>query len=133
MPGVFSGHVVFAFRPLGSRKMPFDDPNRRSGRLRKQVKATLRWHSASGEERSVDGYTEIISRHGCIIRCATPHRVPLDVVFADVERGREAAARVVYREVASANVFKLALEFSSDPNFWGIAFPAAQRSADAKD
>lgn len=110
--------------------MTFANPNRRSGRLARRLKVRLCWNSSEGERNSVEGYTEILSRYGCIVRCATPLRVPLDLTLDDVDRRKKVDARVVYREVASVDTFKLALEFVADENFWGISFPPATAVAD---
>lgn len=103
--------------------MHFENYQRRSGRFSKAVRVQLHWTARDGTPHSAEAHTLVLSRHGCAVRCATGERVPHDVVVEDVNRKKQAHARVVYREIGNAGTFVLALEFADAGNFWAMDFP----------
>lgn len=98
---------------------------RRSARLPRHLLVSLRWRDREGNWQEEPAETVLISKHGAMI--VTPARLKPgeDATVFWPEAGREAEARIVFREIRGAGQLpELAFEFVSDQGFWGIEFPS---------
>jgi hypothetical protein len=98
---------------------------RRSARLSRRFKVTLRWQDWDGNWHEEPAETELVTLHGGMVITSAKLKPGEDAIVSWPEAGREAEARVVFRELRGAHGFsELGFEFLSDENFWGIEFPA---------
>ena len=102
---------------------------RRSGRIARRISLMLRWQPPGCHAQDDPAETVLLSKHGCSVTCQQRFKIGHEIFVMYPDRDRSARARVVYREITggSDNV-RMALEFLSSDNFWGIEFPAAPLS-----
>ena len=97
---------------------------RRSTRLPRQFKVTLRWRDLQGNWQEEPAETVLVTLHGGMVVTPAKLKPGEDAIVSWAEAGREAEARVVFRELRGPqNLSELGFEFLSNENFWGIEFP----------
>lgn len=96
---------------------------RRSIRIPERLFVHLQWDEDGGPMEQT-AQTVLLSRHGCLLlsKTAPPPNAQLLIHWPDLGTG--ASARVVSRQHDLDGLFKTALEFAEDTNFWGIDFEA---------
>ncbi len=98
---------------------------RRSARLPRRLLVSLRWRDLDGNWQEEPAETVLISKYGAMI--VTPARLKAgeDAIVCWPEAGREAEARIVFREIRGAGeLTEVGFEFVSEGDFWGIEFPS---------
>ncbi len=96
---------------------------RRGIRVAKQVPITIRWQPPGRDVEEDPGKTLLLSKHGCSLTCRVPLNVGGQVWVLDPARHKGGNARVVFRELAaSAEEFKVAVEFLGTDDFWEMCF-----------
>ncbi len=97
---------------------------RRSTRLTRQFKVSLRWLDFDGHWHEEPAETVMVSVHGAMVTTCANLKPGADAIVSWPETGREAEARVVFRQLCgSHNLSELGFEFLSNDNFWGLDFP----------
>jgi hypothetical protein len=98
---------------------------RRSTRLARHFKVTLRWQDWEGNWHEEPAETILVTLHGGMVITSAKLKPGEDAIVSWPEAGRQAEARVVFRELRGAqDLSELGFEFLGDENFWGIEFPA---------
>jgi hypothetical protein len=97
---------------------------RRSTRLSRQFKLSLRWQDWDGNWQEEPAETELVSMHGGNIITSAKLKPGQNTIVSWPEAGRTTEARVVFRQLRGPQgLSQLAFEFLSSENFWGIEFP----------
>jgi hypothetical protein len=101
---------------------------RRSIRIPERLFVHLQWNE-DGTFMEQPAQTVLLSRHGCLLLCKTAPHPNTQLLIRWPEVGTGVSARVVSRQQDSDGLFKTALEFAKDANFWGIDFAAVKTKA----
>jgi RNase P/RNase MRP subunit p29 len=97
---------------------------RRSVRLPRNFAVSLRWQDLDGNWHEQLAETVLITKHGGMIMTPARLKPGADTIVSWPEAGREAEARIVFRQLRGADsLSELGFEFLSSENFWGIEFP----------
>ena len=100
---------------------------RRSIRIPQRLYLYLQWERDGILVRQ-KAETVLLSRHGCLLlTAAEPPSNHARVTILWPDAGAEISARVVSAERDMEDMFKIALEFAEDADFWGINF-ASERT-----
>lgn len=98
---------------------------RRSSRLLRQFKLSLRWQDWDGSWREEPAETVLVSVHGGMVITSAKLKPGQDATVFWPEAGRKIEARVVFRQLCGPQgLAELGFEFVSKENFWGLQFPA---------
>jgi PilZ domain-containing protein len=62
--------------------------------------------------------TEVLSKHGAMLRCMRPFAQGGTLDLQRLDTGRKALARVVWQEKEECGLHKMAVEFLNHSNFW---------------
>ena len=98
---------------------------RRSMRLSRHFKVTLRWQDWDGSWQEEPAETVLVSMHGGMVFTSAKLKPGQDAIVRWPDGGRQAEARIVFRQLHGLqNLSELGFEFVGDENFWGIDFPS---------
>lgn len=98
--------------------------SRRSGRVLKRIRVTLRWQTPGCDFEDYAAETRVLSRYGCKLVCTGHAKLGAEVFVLHPESGKSIRARVLYRDLEGGSAqIALALEFIGNDNFWQIEFP----------
>jgi len=129
-PGVRMGIKFLALNPDDQRAIAefaeqIKPYKRRSVRLPRHFIVSLRWQDLDGNWHEEPAETVLITMHGGMIMTPAKLKPGEDMIVFWPEAGREAEARIVFRQLRGAHsLSELGFEFLSSENFWGIQFPA---------
>jgi len=96
---------------------------RRSIRIPERLFVDLQWDE-DGTPMEQTAQTVLLSKHGCLLLSKTAPHPNARLLIRWPEVGTGTSARVVSRQHDLDGLFKTALEFAEDSNFWGIDFEA---------
>ena len=97
---------------------------RRTARLARCMAVVLRWHDAKGNPFEEPAETTLLSRYGGLLVCKTPIYLAGDFSLSWLERQKNAAVRIVFRELSGPeHLVKVGFEFLHEPDFWEMEFP----------
>jgi PilZ domain len=96
---------------------------RRSIRIPERFFVHLQWDE-EGAVIEQTAQTVLLSRHGCLLLTKAAPEPSTQLLLRWPEAGTDATARVVSRQPDLDGLFKTAVEFAEDSNFWGIDFEA---------
>jgi hypothetical protein len=99
---------------------------RRSIRIPERLFVSLQWNQ-DGTTMEQPAQTVLLSLHGCLLLSETAPQPNAPLLICWREGEIRAAARVVSRQQDPDGLFKVALEFVDDTNFWGIDFESGAR------
>ena len=129
-PGVRMGIRFLALSPedekaiadYTERVIPY---KRRSTRLPRQFKLSLRWQDWDGNWLEEPAESVLVSEHGGMVITSAKLKPGQDATVFWPEAGRKIEARVVFRQLCGPQgLAELGFEFLSKENFWGLQFPA---------
>ncbi len=100
-------------------------PVRRSQRLRVAIPVVLSWTNSSALTVRARAETEVISRHGALLKMEVELTPGAEVNLSRPETGRKVRARVVGKGLVGAEGLpRVAVEIlTDDASFWGVSFP----------
>ena len=98
---------------------------RRSIRIPERLYLYLQWEQ-DGTPVQRTAETILLSRHGCLLLSSGAPRSNALLTIRWPDTGAVTSARVVSKEEYIDGMFKMALVFTEDANFWGIDFAAEE-------
>ncbi len=110
---------------------PGQAPNerRRSERISIVLKVMLITTREDGTKVKEQAESEVLSRHGALLRCKVRFPARSVVVLFNPRNGERIDARVIHESERNTDGFyRIAVEFAAaSGRFWGVAFPDDNR------
>ncbi len=103
-------------------KFPAVQRVRRGKRIALCLPVMLHWREPLGCWREIPAQTKMLSRHGCLLRCAARIKLSDEVAVWWLEKAHDAQARVVFRTLNRDGSVEIALEFLDTDNYWALDF-----------